>query len=164
MSQPRVLLLVMFSLLGGCHQPKEKEYGFLHKETTGITSYVVSEGREVPIQFAKDSTPAGRKTLSALSWRVLLPNADGRRLVVAGVLSDRKQRTPSAPNMATPEDYVEFKLTHWYLKAPFREITGEEGSLAGADAVVRERSQLDAKDFDGLGEELDLKSLVRTTN
>ncbi len=38
-------------------KPKVKTYGFVHRETTGITSYVIVNGKENPILFRPDSDP-----------------------------------------------------------------------------------------------------------
>ena len=50
-------------------EPKVGTYGFVHQETTGITSSVIVNGVERRIQFHPDSDPIAVKSLNALTWR-----------------------------------------------------------------------------------------------
>ena len=56
-------------------EPQVKTYGFLHMETTGITSYVIINGKEKPIMFRSDSDPLAMKSFNALKPRISLPNS-----------------------------------------------------------------------------------------
>jgi hypothetical protein len=60
-------------------EPKVRTYGFLHMETTGITSYVIVNGKEKPILFRPDSDLLALKSFDALNSRIFLPNADGKK-------------------------------------------------------------------------------------
>jgi hypothetical protein len=90
--------------------PKVKTYGFVHLETTGITSYVIIDGKEMPIQFRADSDPLAVKSLNALNARILLPNSDGKKLFLIGQYFAEPRHTPGCPGCATIEEYREFRL------------------------------------------------------
>ena len=59
-------------------EPKVGTYGFVHEETTGITSSVIVNGVERRIQFHPASDPIAVKSLNALSWKYFSQIATAR--------------------------------------------------------------------------------------
>jgi hypothetical protein len=156
------------SLIVSCAMARASEskaYGFVHLETTGITSYVIAEGKRVAIRFSDSSDAPALAALEALRWQVLLPNADGRTIVVIGELDNEKKMTPSTPNMAQSQVYYDFRLTGWTIKIPFIYRDWKSGvPVPGERMVDTERDRLvasDFKDFKGKAE-IDLRALERT--
>jgi len=98
-----------------------RTFGLRHYETTGITTYLVDGGREIPIQFSPRSNEIALRELRALKWNVFLPNGNGKRLFVIGSLSPLVQNTPGGPYRAQSEPYQEFTLQQWHLLIPFVE-------------------------------------------
>jgi hypothetical protein len=150
-------------LFASCHRAPERhglerEYPFVHYETTGVTSAVLmgpsaldagAVGRqEAAILFAADSNPDAMQSLHALDARVFLPNTGGDGIVVVGVLDDVVRWTPSAPDMAQSEPYREFHLSRWYLRAPFIRWT-RETTPDDTDPRAVEDTKLRPEDFDG---------------
>lgn len=108
-----------------------RTYGFLHRETTGITSFVIVGDKDIPIQFRSDSNPAALDSLYDLRPEVFLPNANGIQLEVTGILHSTKLYTPRGENLPQSEVYQEFTLQNWYILTPFQEIElwpGEEST------------------------------------
>lgn len=104
-------------------KPKFETYGFVHRETTGITSYAVINGKHLPIQFRADSDPLAVKSLNALNWRILLPNTNGKRLFLIGQYFAEPKRTARCDACPAVEEYHEFRLVHWYITTPFRIVS-----------------------------------------
>lgn len=129
-------------------EPRIKTYGFLHSETTGITSYVIINGKKKPIQFRSDSDPLAMKSFDALHSRILLPNTDGKKLFLIGQYFSAPKRTRSCPQCADSEEYREFKLVDWYIIAPFRVVREDCGPCPYLRAEnLRTKSGLELKDF-----------------
>jgi hypothetical protein len=129
-------------------EPKVKTYGFVHLETTGITSYVIINGKEMPIQFRADSDPLAMKSLYALNSRILLPNTDGKKLFLIGQYFAEPKHTRSCRQCATVEEYREFKLVDWYIITPFKVVREDCGPCPYLrEENLRKKSGLDLKDF-----------------
>ena len=130
-------------------EPQVKTYGFLHMETTGITSYVIVNGKRKPILFRSDSDPLAIKSFDALSSRITLPNTDGKKLFVIGQYFSEPRHTRSCPECATAEEYREFRLVDWYIITPFKEVREDCGPCPYLRSEnLRKRSSLELKDFD----------------
>ena len=130
-------------------EPEVKTYGFLHMETTGITSYVIINGKEKPIMFRPDSDPLAMKSFDALNSRIILPNTDGKKLFLIGQYFSEPRHTRSCPECATAEEYREFRLVDWYIITPFKEVREDCGPCAYLRKEnLRKRSSLELKDFD----------------
>src|SRR5258705_13865211 len=97
MRKPKYRLLLLnftLTLFGGLTLPSVafpvaledslpvKTYGFVHWETTGITSRIVVNRKKIPIQFGANSDALALRALLALKWEVLAPNASGRSIIV----------------------------------------------------------------------------------
>jgi hypothetical protein len=104
-----------------------KSYGFVHWETTGITSGIVVNRKQIPIQFAADSDALALRAFLALKWEVLAPNATGRSIIVVGQLGLEPKFTPKCDQCATSEEYREFKLADWYIVTPFKVVREDCG-------------------------------------
>lgn len=124
-------------------------YGFVHRETTGITSYVVVQGGERAIRFSADSDGGAVRSFRALTGRVMLPNADGRSIFLTGELSAETMRTPSCEGCPTPEEYREFRLQDWYIVTPFRAVREDCGDCSYLmPENLRDRTGLERSDFE----------------
>lgn len=144
--------------------PEAATYGFLHQETTGITSYVILNGKESPIQFRSDSDPVALNAFKALKWQVFLPNADGQKLFVVGQYFAETKRTPVCKSCPESEEYHEFKLVDWYLTTPFKATREDcENCPYLLEENLRERSRLELTDFDDFSgrEKLDVGRFQR---
>jgi hypothetical protein len=129
-------------------EPKVKTYGFVHWETTGITSYVIVNGKEKPILFSPDSDPLAMRSFDALNPRILLPNTDGKKLFLMGQYFSEPKHTRSCPGCAGSEEYREFKLVDWYIIAPFKVVREDCGPCPYLRAEnLRTKSSLELKDF-----------------
>lgn len=151
-------LLLLSLVLPGCQRDApEREYGFVHMETTGLTQGLVAvqdpahnktkNDRDlVTIVFSGNSDTDAVKSLEALDSELLLPNANGDGIIVAGVLDSVVHRTSSGPGKPTSEAYQEFRLSRWYLRAPFtrRQISGPD-----EPSTEEQVQRLRAEDFDG---------------
>ncbi len=93
----------------------DTEYGFLFTETTGITRYVMHQGKQVAIQLRADSDPQAVRSLQAVGADILYNQADGRQMVLIGKLHPKVLRTPDNPRMAQSQPYQEFSLRGWRL-------------------------------------------------
>ena len=155
----RTAPLAALLLLLGCHSAAipQREYGFVHMETTGLTSGLLIPGAtrapgrpasspDVMIVFSRDSEPDALEALGGLDATVLLPNADGVGLVVVGTLDPALRHTPSGPGRAMSEPYQEFRMARWYLRAPFLRRGGEQPP---ANARVERAEGLRPEDFGG---------------
>ncbi len=97
------------------------EYGYIFHETTGITTYILNNGKEIAIKFSSDSDQDVLKMLYFLKWNVLYPNSKGDKIFLRGILNNKINKTPSGPHRAESEDFRYFKLISWYIKTPFME-------------------------------------------
>ncbi len=130
-------------------EPRIKTYGFLHSETTGITSYVIINGKAKPIQFRADSDPFAMKSFDALKPRISLPNTDGKKLFLIGQYFSAPKHTHSCPQCADSEEYREFKLVDWFIIAPFKVVRDDCGPCAYLRPEnLRTKTALELKDFD----------------
>ncbi len=116
-------------------------YGLLHKETTGITTYILHDGKEIPIMFSPDSEQQALKALRVLKWNVFLPNTDGNNLFVTGELGKNKKFTPHGAGRATIEEYFGFKLLKWHLKTPFTRAYWKDGVEGPGGVILKEKRQ-----------------------
>lgn len=123
-------------------------YGYVFKETTGMTSHIVINGKEVPISFSKDSAPLALRSLRALKWKVLYANSAGRTIFIIGEYSAAPRMTPPGPGYAQPEEYHEFKLVRWYIVTPFEGFFWWYGSGPPVDMPLRRtKNHLGLEDF-----------------
>jgi hypothetical protein len=130
-------------------EPRIKTYGFLHSETTGITSYVIINGKKKPIQFRPDSDPLAMKSFHALDSRILLPNTDGKKLFLIGQYLSEPKHTRSCPQCADPEEYREFRLVAWYIIVPFKVVREDCGPCPYLrEENLRTKGSLELTDFD----------------
>jgi hypothetical protein len=131
-------------------EPMIKTYGFLHEETTGITSYVVINGKAKPIQFRPDSDPLAMKSFDALKPRISLPNTDGKKVFLIGQYFSAPKHTRSCPQCADSQEYREFKLVDWFIIAPFKVIREDCDGLCAylRPENLRTKTGLELKDFD----------------
>jgi hypothetical protein len=157
----RTLLLVA-ALLAGCRPAAapEREYGFVHEEVTGLTAHVRVAGstrpsdgqpgfRDLAIEFSRDSDRDALETLYRLEAAVLYPNSDGETIIVVGTLDPTVRHTPDGLGRALSEPYQEFRLTRWYLRAPFlrQRLDGPDGPIENPEIEVVET--LLPEDFGG---------------
>lgn len=145
-------------------EPKIKTYGFVHHETTGISSYVIINGKEIPIRFRADSDSLAVKSLKALNWRIFLPNSDGTKLFLIGQYFAQPKRTSSCEQCPEAEEYREFKLLDWYITTPFkivREDCNDCSYLLEENQQTRRKLELkDFLDFEGR-DEIDVRRFQR---
>jgi hypothetical protein len=172
MQKPKYrMLLLSFTLIlfGGTTLPSVafplaqdffpvKTYGFVHWETTGVTSGIVINGKKIPIQFGADSDALALRAFLALKWQVLAPNANGRGIIVIGQLSRAPRFTPKCDQCATSEEFREFRLIDWYIRTPFKVAHWDENRLPFTVHISRQRElrRTDFKEFDGK-DTIDLK-------
>jgi hypothetical protein len=122
-------------------------FGYLHKETTGVTEFVLVNGKATAVQFSPRSNRTALEALSALKGSVLCANADGRRMFVVGYLDPVVKRTPSGPNLAYPETYQEFTLQRWYITTPYLEYVWPAGREVDEEPDPVYRRHLSATSF-----------------
>ncbi len=89
-------------------------YGFIFHETTGITTFLLVNGKEQAVQFTPQSSRLARETLFDLDAFHLYKNADGHHIVVEGVLDAETRWTPSGPGLPSSEPYRDFTLRFWH--------------------------------------------------
>ena len=170
------LMLVSFLIVGATNassvmrpdraqrEPKIETYGFVHHETTGITSFVIVNGVERPIRFHPDSDQIAVKALNALPWWILLPNCDGKRMFLVGQYFTTPKHTPKCDACPAVEEYREFKLINWYIITPFKIVRKDcENCAYLRKENLRTQRQLqraDFKDFDGI-ESVDVSRFQR---
>jgi len=145
-----ILTATILLVCAGCttHYPINT-YGLVHKETTGITTYILHDGKEIPIMFSPDSERQALEALRALKWNVFLPNTDGKNLFVTGRLGKNKKFTPHGVGRATSEEYFDFKLVKWHLKTPFKRAYWKNGVVVLGGVILKEKRQhLESDDFD----------------
>ena len=109
-------LLLWVAVFTSCTGEKKlNEYGYVFQESTGQNQYLMMEGRKVPIKnfVADTSNRVALKSLLALKWNVLYPNAQGDKIFLRG---DYDYQSHS------------FRLTHWYIKVPFERLVVEDES------------------------------------
>jgi hypothetical protein len=139
-----------------------KKYGFVHWETTGITSGIVMNRKKVRIQFAADSDALAVRALLALKWEVLAPNATGKSIILIGQLDCKPKFTPKCDQCAASEEYREFRLIDWYITTPFKVARWPENQLP-LRVHINHRKELlrtDFTEFDGR-ETMDVKRFQR---
>lgn len=144
-----ILTATILFICAGCttHYPINT-YGLVHKEATGITTYILHDGKEIPIMFAPDSKRQALEALRALKWNVFLPNTDGKNLFVSGELGKNKKLTPHGVGRATSEAYFDFKLVKWHLKTPFTRAYWKGGVWVPGGVILKEKRQhLELDDF-----------------
>lgn len=113
-----IVVLIFASVSCSCKsvEPPVWEYGYVFHESTGLTDHVRSNGKEIAIQFRRNSDQKALRSLRALRWQKLNANADGHHMVLVGQLYTNVQRTPGKPDMAASEPYQEFSLRRWQFK------------------------------------------------
>jgi hypothetical protein len=139
-----------------------KKYGFVHWETTGITSGIVMNRKKISIQFGADSDALALRALRALKWEVLAPNANGRSIILIGHLDCKPKFTPKCDQCATSEEYREFRLIDWYITTPFK-VARSPGNQLPVTLHINRRSELlrtDFAEFDGR-DTMDVKRFQR---
>jgi hypothetical protein len=139
-----------------------KTYGFVHWETTGITSGIVVNRKQIPIQFGVDSDALALRAFFALKWEVLAPNAAGRSIMVIGQLGTAPKFTPKCDHCAQSEQYREFRLIDWYITTPFKVAHWPENQLPFTVHINQQRElrRTDFHEFDGK-DTMDLKRFQR---
>lgn len=149
------VIIFLVCLQGACISadngtPKQtfKTYGFIHKETTGLTAFVRENGKEVPVQFDSTSNKLAIDSLQALKYSILLNNSDGDKIFVVGKLLPQVLATPPASNSAQSEKYQMFVLEHWYIKTPFTEIRMKDGQETPSESDKINRTSLAKSDFE----------------
>ena len=144
-----ILTATILLVCAGCttHYPINT-YGLVHKETTGITTYILHGGKEIPIMFSPDSEQQALEALRALKWNVFLPNTNGKNLFVTGELGKGKKFTPHGVSRPASEKYFDFRLVTWHLKIPFKKAYLKNGD-EGPDGVILmgQEMYLDRDDF-----------------
>lgn len=129
-------------------EPKIGTYGFVHHETTGITTSVIVNSIERRIKFHPDSDPIAIKSLMALTWKVLLPNCDGKKLFLVGQYFTASKRTSKCDRCPGVEEYREFKLLDWYIITPFKAVRDDCDDCAYLrEENLRTRRHLKLEDF-----------------
>jgi hypothetical protein len=125
-----------------------RTYRFVHSETTGMTSFVVVNGKEWAIEFHRDSDPVAVKAFGALGGRVLLPNAYRKKIFLVGSLLPAVKVTRSCTGCAQPEEYREFKLVDWFITTPIKIVRADcDNCPYLREENLRSKSNLDLDDF-----------------
>jgi hypothetical protein len=125
-----------------------RTYRFVHSETTGITSFVIVNGKERAIEFHRDSDPVAVKAFRALSGRVLLPNAHRKKIFLVGSYLPAVKVTRSCAGCAQPEEYREFRLVDWFITTPIKIVRADcDTCLYLREENLRTKSNLDLDDF-----------------
>lgn len=129
-------------------EPKNKIYGFVHHETTGTSSYIVINGKQIPIRFRADSDLVAVRSLNALNWKIFLPNSDGTKLFLIGQFFARPKHTSSCEGCSTVEEYREFRLVDWFIITPFEVVRDDCNDCSYLlKTNLQTRHQLELKDF-----------------
>jgi len=116
----RLPLLFIGFLLSGCEPHATMHaYPYQYIETTGITTFVISDGKSTPIHFTENSCEKALHSLTSLNWQVLYPNANNNKIFVVGRLHSNPQHTPSGIAFSKSEEYFDFTLINWYITLPF---------------------------------------------
>ena len=111
-------LFAVMVLNSGCLQSRKsklppqqgsalQEFGYHHAETTGISEFVLVNGKEIAIEFDSNSD---RGELEGLRHEFDGPE---NHIVVVGKLSPIVKRTPDGSGFASSEPYQEFQLVQW---------------------------------------------------
>jgi hypothetical protein len=129
------------------------EFGFVHHETTGVTSAIWVDGREVAIQFDVSSNAVAKGALDTLDGRLLIANGDGTSIIVEGYLDSTTSWSPHDPDLPRAEAFHWFQLRGWHLRTPFRDpVWSDEIPETDHETPhlvrVRERADLRTTDFD----------------
>jgi hypothetical protein len=131
---------------------RDGEFGFVHRETTGITSAIWVDGKEIAIQFDVSSNAVAKGALDTLDGRLLIANGDGTSIIVEGYLDPTTSRTPHGADLPSSEEYHWFQLRGWHMRTPFQDPVWSD-ELPEADheiphiVRVRERADLRTTDF-----------------
>jgi hypothetical protein len=126
------------------------EYGYVFHETTGITSHILKDGKEIPIQFSSDSNQEQLKMLDSLKWNILYPNSSGDKIFLIGELTKDTKNTPEKANMPSSQTYQNFKLIGWYIKIPFMEMVIKDINDLPHEFRYIKRNLLKKSDFSNL--------------
>jgi hypothetical protein len=145
----RIFLFVLsITLITGCaSNVRIQTYGYVFHETTGITNHIDQNGKEIPVKFSSKSNLQNLAALRSLKWNILYPNSGGNKIYVVGVLGRREKMTFSGPNLSTPEKYMDFTLSDWYITVPFIEIRLQDESNIPHQMENVTRYNLNAYDF-----------------
>ncbi len=160
-SRPTLLAAL---LLLGCQRAAgaEQEFQLVHLETTGLTTGVrppssasrpgsTNHPPVTMVEFSRDSNEDAIGALKALDDEVLLPNAASDRdhdgIVLVGVLDPSPHHTVAGPRTAESEPHQMFRLSHWYLRAPFLRRQSEPTPLDDAPPRLQRDTQLRGEDF-----------------
>jgi len=144
-------LLVTCFLTCSCapvSSPRVETFGYVLRETTGITTSVIQGEKEMAILFTPNSDPIALRTLRSLDWRTLYPNANGHHIFVKGSLDNNVHWTPNEPNMAQSEPYRQFRLVNWYIVTPYERLVLVNESLP-LKLKKEVRQSLKTDDFEG---------------
>jgi hypothetical protein len=128
-------LLLLVSLAIG-HVGAE-EFRFVHKETTGLSSFVNTRGdKEIAIVITKDSDANAVALLDALLQKQIYGTKDtedrqGAKLeqaiFLSGEFTSETKRTASGTNTAMPEDYRDFRITGIKIRFPISRLNVAAG-------------------------------------
>lgn len=124
----RVLILpttLFFFLLISCNQKQQtnnyQEYGYKHLVgVTGINTLLITDDSSVAVKFSANSDSIALAALRNLTWNILYPNANGKDIILYGVLSNKIKTTRSEKGKPHSEKYQDFRLIHWKLTTPFK--------------------------------------------
>ena len=122
----KTLILITISLL--CESVFAEEYRYTHLAVTGLTRAVFDkEDKQTTIVFSRESNEEARFVLSKIldlgvsgtKNKTLWREAPYEQaIIVNGKLEPKVLRTPSAPNLAAPENYQEFTLIEIAIRFP----------------------------------------------
>jgi len=129
-----LVLLVALISVASCNARKGgKEYGYVFYESTGQNQYLLEDSKELPFSFDEvRSDKMALASLHALSARILYPNSKGGRIILVGDYDDQTRR---------------FRIQHWYLRVPFKELTLENGLQTPREITEIKRVSLERTDF-----------------
>ena len=113
----RWLIMPTKSIQGG-QRPSvgSVRYRLNHHETTGLTDYLVLNGKEVAIQFTPDSNPTAVRIVHG--WTVPDDiNPKWPQVWITGKLLPATHMTPVCEGCSEPERYREFRLEYAEVKS-----------------------------------------------
>lgn len=142
--------ITILSLCVGCtnYEPI-RTYGFMHKETSVITGYIIYDEKEIPIKLSNRSDRQALDSFSALKWNIVLANSDGKTIYITGELGKDKKYTTSDSGHTSRSSYYDFKIIEWYIKPPFKRLDWKGGIPAPGDNMLTEQTMhLNTDDFD----------------
>jgi len=129
------VLFLCVAVFISCNREKRlNEYGYVIQESTGQNQYLIMDGRKVPIKnlVADGSNRVALKSLQALKWNVLYPNAHGDKIFLRGDYDDQSHS---------------FRLSHWYIKVPFERLVVEDETDIPHNMYRVAGSSLERTDF-----------------